>query len=389
MEVFVDQAGGIADDDRTAVFGEVRDATGILVGQGDHGGQHDSLVAAPIVGERDHVRARSGIEISAIPVAYVMPVIEFHAGQGLGASGPFGFRTEQNRRVRALQFRVLHTRVGQRLQRGAEFAHSSKQFRIGARVGHHRGVERLGTRCGLPPLEEVDGVGTHGHVGQGVAHELAGALAHVKRLPLDGGGGVLHHVPRLAERERVHERVRAGEFVQMGFALMEVVIVGHEVHFVCPLRVVHGALVGGDHEVRGERLAGADFFDGVAFGLVEVEQHVVAEPLVIQLLGRVDHAVAAHVARQQHLVEAVHVLGPEGRAPRFVQRVDGPVFGLAPRAERGQGVVGVVVAVVPAVFVAHVPGRHVWIVLVVFGKFAAQAQRVFLEHRACGLPRLA
>ena len=26
------------------------------------------------------------------------------------------------------------------------------------------------------------------------------------------------------------------------------------------------------HEVRGERLAGADFFDGVAFGLVEVEQ---------------------------------------------------------------------------------------------------------------------
>ena len=54
-----------------------------------------------------------------------------------------------------------------------------------------------------------------------------------------------------------------------------------------------------------------------------------------------------------------------------------------------RGDVGVVVAVVPAVFVAHVPGRHVWIVLVVFGKVAAQAQRVVLEHRACGLPRLA
>ena len=200
---------------------------------------------------------------------------------------------------------------------------------------------------------------------------------------------MLHHVPRLAQREGVHERVRAGEFVQVGFALMEVVIVGHEVHLIRPFGVVHDALVGGDHEVRGERLVGADLLDGVAFGFVEVEQHVVAEPLVIQLLRRVDHGVAAHVARQQHLVEAVHVLGPEGRAPRFVQRVDGPVFGLAPRAERGQGVVGVVVAVVPAVFVAHVPGGHIRVVLVVFGKFAAQAQRVFLEHRACGLPRLA
>ena len=44
------------------------------------------------------------------------------------------------------------------------------------------------------------------------------------------------------------------------------------------------------------------------------------------------------------------------------------------------GVVGVVVAVVPAVFVAHVPGGHIRVVLVAFGKFAAQAQRVFLEH---------
>ena len=67
---------------------------------------------------------------------------------------------------------------------------------------------------------------------------------------------------------------------------MEVVIVGHEVHLIRPFGVVHDALVGGDHEVRGERLVGADLLDGVAFGFVEVEQHVVAEPLVIQLLRR-------------------------------------------------------------------------------------------------------
>lgn len=189
----------------------------------------------------------------------IRAVVEFHAGQGLGTRGTFGFRTEQYGRVCTLQFRALRARVGQRLQCGAKFAYASEQFRIAARVGHHRGVERLGTRRGLPPLEEADGIGAHGHVGQGVAHELAGALARVQRLPLDGGGGVLHHVPRLA---------------------------------------------------------GADCFDGVAFGLVEVEQHVVAEPFVIQLLGRVDHAVAAHVARQQHLGKAVDVLVPERRAPR-------------------------------------------------------------------------
>ena len=64
------------------------------------------------------------------------------------------------------------------------------------------------------------------------------------------------------------------------------------------------------------RLAGADCFDGVAFGLVEVEQHVVAEPFVTQPLGRVDHAVAAHVAWQQHLGKAVDVLGPERLWPK-------------------------------------------------------------------------
>ena len=219
-------------------------------------------------------------------------------------------------------------------------------------------MEGFGAKCGRAPLEEVDGVGAHGHMGQGVTHGLALALAGVKRLPLHRRGGVFHDVPRLAERERIHESVGAGQLVEVGFALVEVVVVGYEVHFLGPGGVVHAALVGGDHEVRGERLVGADFFDGVAFGFVEVEQHVVAEPLVIQLLRRVDHGVAAHVTWQQHLVETVHVLRPEGRAPRLVQRVDGTVLGLAPRAERGQGVVGVVVAVVPAVFVAHVPCGH-------------------------------
>ena len=82
---------------------------------------------------------------------------------------------------------------------------------------------------------------------------------------------MLHHVPRLAQREGVHERVRAGEFVQVGFALMEVVIVGHEVHLIRPFGVVHDALVGGDHEVRGERLVGADLLDGVAVSYTHLD----------------------------------------------------------------------------------------------------------------------
>ena len=101
---------------------------------------------------------------------------------------------------------------------------------------------------------------------------------------------------------------------------MEVVVVGYEVHFLGPGGVVHAALVGGDHEVRGERLVGADFGDRVTFGLVEIEEHVVAEALEIKLLTGVDHGIGTHEPRNEHLVEAVHFLTPESGAPRLVER---------------------------------------------------------------------
>ena len=265
----------------------------------------------------------------------------------------------------------------------------AEQFGVFARVGHECGVEGFGSECGGTPLEEVDGVGTHGHMRNGVTHGFTLALACVERLPLHGRSGMFHHIPRLAEREGIHQSVGAEQFVDMRFALMEVMVVRHEIDFLGPVGVVHAALVGGDHEVRGERLVGADFGDGVAFGLIEVEQHIVAETLEIKLLTGVHHGVGAHETRDEHFVETVHFLTPEGGAPRLVEVFDGTVFAFAPQAEGIERVVGVIVTVVPAVFVAHMPCGDVRVGAVAFGQFAAQGERVFLEHRACRAPGLA
>ena len=313
---------------------------------------------------------------------------EFHARQGFTARGPFGFGTEQNRRIGTFERASLHACGAQILEHRPEFAHLTEHPGVFTGVWQHGGVEGLRSECGSPPLEKVDGVGAHGHVRKGVAHDFTLTFADIERLPLYRRSGVLHHIPRLAERQRIHERVGTGEFVEMRFAFMEVMIVGDEIHFFGPIGIVHAALVGGDHEVRGEWLVGADFGDGVTLGLVEVEQHIVAESLEIQFLSGIDHAVGAHEARDEHFVEAVHLLPPEGGAPSRVERVDGAVFALTPLAEGGQGVVGVVFAVVPAIFVAHVPSRHIWIVAIAFGEFTTHGKRICFEYRAGRAPRL-
>ena len=222
----------------------------------------------------------------------------------------------------------------------------------------------------------------------GIAYGLAFTLADVEVLPLHCRRGMLHHIPWPAQRQGVHQRVRAEQLVDMRFAFMEVVVVGHEIDLVRPIGIVHAALIGGDHEIGGERLIGADLGDGVAFGLVEVEQHIVAEPFEIQFLTRVHHGVGAHETRDEHLVEAVHLLPPERGAPGGVERFDGAVFALAPGAEGVERVVAVIVAVVPAVFVAHMPCGDIGVGAVAFGKLAAQRERIFLEYRAGGAPRL-
>ena len=316
-------------------------------------------------------------------------MVEFHAWQGFGACGPFRFRAEQDCRVGEFQFGALHASIAEGFQRCAQFAHLTEQFGVFACVGHERGVEGFGTECGGTPLEEVDGVGAHGHMRNGVAYGFTLALACVERLPLHGRSGVFHHIPRLAECEGIHQSVGAEQLVDMGFALVEVVVVRHEIDFFGPVGIIHAALVGGDHEVCGERLVGADFGDCITFSLVEVEQHIVAEAFEIKLLTGVHHGIGTHEARDEHFVESVHFLTPEGSAPRFVEVFDGAIFTLAPQAECVERVVGVIVTVVPAVFVAHMPCGDVRVGAVTFGQFAAQGERVFLEYRACRAPGLA
>ena len=286
-------------------------------------------------------------------------------------------------------FGALHASVTESFQRCTQFAYLTEQFGIFARMGHERGVEGFGTECGGTPLEEVDGVGAHGHVRDGVSYGFALALACVERLPLYGRSGVFHHIPWLAEREGIHQSVGAEQFVDMRFALVEVVVVRHEIHFVGPVSIIHAALVGGNHEVCGERLVGADFGDCVTFGLVEVKQHVVAETFEIKLLTGVHHGIGTHEAGDEHFVESVHFLTPEGSAPCLVEVFDGAVFTFAPQAECVERVVRVVITVVPAVFVAHMPCGDVRVGAVAFGQLAAQGERIFLEYRACWTPGLA
>ena len=113
-------------------------------------------------------------------------MVEFHAWQGFGTRGPFGFRAEQDRRVGEFQFGALYASIAEGFQCCTQFTHLTEQFGVFARMGHERGVEGFGAECGGTPLEEVDGVGTHGHVRDGVSYSFALALACVERLPLHG-----------------------------------------------------------------------------------------------------------------------------------------------------------------------------------------------------------
>ena len=307
---------------------------------------------------------------------------ELAAGERTAARGPFRIGGEQDRGRSIHRACPLHARVGQALQHSAQITYLAEHRRIWARVRHHSGVERLRTGARLSPLEEVDGVRAHRHMGQSVADHLAVAFARVDRLPLYGGRGMLHQIPRVVAGEPADQRIGAGQLVQMGFSGHEIVVVGHEIDLGGPVGVVERALVGGDHEVRGKWLVRANSLDDVALRHVEPLERVRTETRVIQLLGGVDHRIGAHVAGHVDLVEAADLLRPERGAPRLVHRLRRAVPGLAPALERAYGVVGIVHRVVPAVFVAHVPGGHVGVVLVPFGELAAQGQRVLTEHRA-------
>ena len=262
-------------------------------------------------------------------------------------------------------------------------------FGVFAAMRQHGGMERFGTKCGSPPLEEIDGICAHGHMREGITDNLTLAFAHIEGFPLHRRSGVLHHIPRFAKGERIHERVGADELVKMRLAFVEIMVVGHEIHFLGPIRIVHAALVGGNHEVRGEWLAGAYLGDGVPLGFVEVQQGIVAETFVIELLTGIHHGIGPHESRKQHFIERMDLLPPESGSPRLVEHVNRSIAGLAPYSERLQCVVRIIVTIVPTVFVAHMPGGHVRIGAITFGQFTAHGQRVFLEYRAIRTPRLA
>ena len=174
----------------------------------------------------------------------------------------------------------------------------------------------------------------------------------------------------------------------MGLARREVVVVGDEIDLRTPVVIVKHRAAGRHHEIGGQRQTRRDGLQHVTFGDVELLERVGAEPLVVEQLARVHEVAVTDVARRDDLGEIVHVLGPERCSPGLVHRVDGLVALLAPLLEGAHGVVRVVEAVVAAVFVAHVPGHHIWVALVVLGHTTAQVQRVLAEHRARRAPML-
>ena len=166
-------------------------------------------------------------------------------------------------------------------------------------------------------------------------------------------------------------------------------VVRYEVDLVAPVVVIHGGVARGDHEVRGQWPARCDLGQRIAFGDVERLQRVGAEPLEVEQLARVHEVAVTNEARRHDFREIVHMLRPKCRAPCVVHRVDRAVSSLAPLLERAFGVLGIVEAIVAAVFVTHMPCHHIRIVLVMLGHRTAQLQCILAEHRAGRTPMLA
>jgi hypothetical protein len=137
----------------------------------------------------------------------------------------------------------------------------------------------------------------------------------------------------------------------VGVRAQHVVVVGDQVDLLAPAQVVQRLEVRG-HEVRGDRLV-ADGADGVPLGAVELEQGVGAEPVPVQLLGRV--ALGRGDPGRDDLVPVAVPLAPEGGAPGVVQGVQVGVPALQPPAERRAADVAEALGDVAAVLVVDVP----------------------------------
>ena len=252
---------------------------------------------------------------------------------------------------------------------------------------HQCGVVLLPARAGCPPLEEPDGVRSARHLPQRVEQQLAGPGGHVHRLPVHGRGRRLHQHPRPPAGHpagQVGEEGLLGS--RVGQPVVEVVVLGDDVHRRRPAEVVLLVLVAGQHEVRGHRNVGGEFAQDVALGPVVGQQLVGAEPGEVQRLGRVGHRRGD--PRRQHLVEAAVVLRPEGGAPGVVQLVDRAVAVGQPAPEGRRAHVAVAASVVAAQLVADVPEPNGRVRAVAPGHLADQPQRVLAEDRRAGAPGL-
>ena len=119
----------------------------------------------------------------------------------------------------------------------------------------------------------------------------------------------------------------------MGFPRGEVVVVGHEINFIAPVGIIQLTLPRRNHEVGGERLAGADPFDCRALGNIELFQRIRTKTLIIKLMRGVRHRIIAHVARKDHIIKTADLLRPEGCAPGGVEGADSVVAVFAPLLE--------------------------------------------------------
>ena len=367
----------------------IADALRVGLVQQVYARQHRRLIAVPIPTDRHHVGGHAVVGEGAEPGQRLGPVTDLLRRGGRVLGGPLALIVEDHGHPGLGQPRARQPVIAQRGQIGTQLAHVAEVLAVLAGVRQHSGVVLLRTGLGLPPLEVADRVRAHGQMRQGITDQLAGLLAVVDRTPVHGAGRMLHQPPRVLARDAVHQRGGVGQLVEMLLTGGEVMVVRDEIDLVAPIVVVQTGAGGRDHEVRGQRTARGNLGEHVALGDVERLERIRAEPLEVQQLARVHEVALADEARRDDLREVVHALRPEGRAPRLVDRVDGAVALLAPALERPHRVVGVVEAVVAAVFVAHMPGDHIRVVLVVLGHSAAQVERVLAEDRAGGTPVLA
>ena len=384
----VGQSRAVRDDQPAAVRHIIAHPTRGLLRQDVHARQHGDLILVPIRADRHDVGGHAVVGQSAEPLQRLVDVMDL-LGRGRGVlAGPFGLVVVDHGHPGLRQPGAEQAVVGQHVQIRTQFAHVAEDLGVLTRVGKHGGMVLLRARLGLAPLEVAHRVRAHGHVRQRVAHQLARLLAIVDRTPVDRRRGVLHQEPWFLAGDAVHQRRGERELVQMRLARREVVVVRHEIHLAAPVVVVQSRARGGDHEIRGQRPARRDLGQRVALGDVERLQRVRAEPFEIEQLAGVHEVAVADETGRDDLGEIVHALRPERRSPRVVHLLDRAVTSLAPLAERAFRVLGIVEAVVATVLVAHMPGDHVRVVLIVFGHRAAEFQRVFAEHRAGGTPML-